>query len=77
MFKETKDYMRQYFKGFDRCPSLEEDYCGFKEFYEHFRTYLDSKIEEFYSEKSGHKVKFERIGIQVTSDSMLFGASFK
>ncbi len=65
MFKETKDYLSKYFKGFDHCQSLEEDYCGFKEFFDHFRDYLDSKIEQFYSEKSGHKVKFARKGIQL------------
>ena len=36
------------------------------EFFEHFRSYLDSKIEEFYSMKSGRKVKFERIGNQLS-----------
>ena len=66
LFEETKDYARKYFKGFDDCPSLEADYCGFKDFYEHFRKYLDTKIEEFYSQKSGHKVKFERQGIQLS-----------
>ena len=66
LFEETKDYARKYFKGFDECPSLEDDYCGFKDFYEHFRTFLDLKIEQFYSEKSGHKVKFERLGIQLS-----------
>jgi len=65
MFKETKDYLRKYFKGFDHCQSLEEDYCGFEQFFEHFRDYLDSKIEKFYSEKSGHQVKFKRKGIQL------------
>jgi len=65
MFKESKDYMSKYFKGFDQCQSLEEDYCGFKKFFERFRDYLDSKIEQFYSEKSGQKVKFARKGIQL------------
>ncbi len=65
MFKETKDYLSKYFKGFDHCQSLEEDYCGFKAFSDHFRDYLDSKIEKFYSEKAGHEVKLSREGIQL------------
>ena len=28
MFKETKDYLKLYFKGFENCPSLEESFCG-------------------------------------------------
>ena len=28
MFEETKEYLAKYFKGFDECPSLEQDYCG-------------------------------------------------
>ena len=64
MFEETKDYVRKYFKGFDECHSMEDNFCGFGQFYEHFRSYLDTKIEQFYSEKSGHQVKFGREGTQ-------------
>ena len=64
LFEETKDYLRKYFKGFDECYSMEENFCGFGDFFDHFRNYLDSKIERFYSEKSGHLVKFEREGTQ-------------
>ena len=72
LFKESKDYLSKYFKGFDHCQTLEEDYCGFKPFFEHFRDYLDSKIEQFYSEKSGHKVKFSRKGIQLEGTLLFF-----
>jgi hypothetical protein len=66
-FRETIDFVRPYFEDFDHCPTLEEDYCGFKEFFEHFRSFVDLKIEEFYSNKAGKKLKFARsdVGTQL------------
>jgi hypothetical protein len=73
MFEETKYYMKRYFKGFDQCPTLEDDLCGFSEFFEHFRTSLDKKIEQFYSEKSGREVKLQRVGNQVRNQEPILG----
>lgn len=66
-FRETIDFVQPYFENFEHCPTLEEDFCGFKDFFEHFRSFVDLKIEEFYSNKAGKQLKFFRseVGTQL------------
>ncbi len=55
--EESRRRLEQYFKGFgaDEVESAEKDYCGFKEFYRAYQSYLDGKIMDFYEEKSGKR----------------------
>jgi len=65
VFQETINLVKPFFEDFEHCPSLEEDFCGFEQFFEHFRSFIDHKIEEFYSQKAGKKLKFNRSGSQL------------
>ena len=53
--EETKRILEQYFQGFGNIKTA-QDLCGFNDFYNHFETYWDSKIVQFYQKKSGIEI---------------------
>ena len=60
--KETKEYLTKYFEGLDDLPTLEEDYCFYNDFYDQYRSALDTKIKEHYERLSGVEVTLTREG---------------
>lgn len=57
--EDSRWILDKYFKNYgeNEVQTAERDLCGYKEFYDHFELYLNTKIIDFYEEKSGVRLE--------------------